>query len=367
MTPVLDYDRLVADYTANLIETLRGFGPAAEFLALWVPDEAPLRSLASMLDAARAGGCPVLDITIGAATAAALDRDALAVLAAGFGIAGITGREDGGLNLSVRFGQAAAAPAAAAGPEAPLARARRAAAAETLATVPRPEIPAAYAAAITAAAAVPAGTPPATPPSGRAADSGITLSLWLDGDGVIQQAAVEGVAEPGRRGVLTALCRVVRGLPAQEAADHGVIRLERALRDFELPAPLPGVVTPPAISPLFALAERLLRGAIADWRAATGMPAGGNSFDEGPGPGWRALDDAGRRARLLEACGDGVDIVAIEYDVRILVRLHDAAGDAQRRLMALERQVKRLVDPRLELFFEPAGDANRLRRLSGAV
>lgn len=377
----VDYDRLVADYHAHLVETLRGFGPAADFLDLWVPDEDPLRSLANMLDAARAGGCPALEIAVGAAQARSLDRTALNTMAAGFGVAEITTQPEGGLCLTIRFDGSAApmavrptASSAAADPLRPLPL--------SAAPAPRRDIPAAFAAAITAAIAADqtadrAAEPPAGLVCGRGEADGAAMVVWFDGDGTVHQASQEGAANEGVRGVLAALCRVIVGLPAQEAADHGVIRLERALRDFSQPPPVPGVVTPAAASPLFVTAERLLRGAIADWRARTGTPVTGNSYDEGPRPGWRALDDAGRRALLVSACGDyarsegggaaDAEVMAIEYDVRVLIRFHGglAAGDRQRTLMALERHVKRLVDPRLELHFEPAGDANRIRRLSG--
>lgn len=379
----VDYDRLVADYHAHLVETLRGFGPAADFLDLWVPDEDPLRSLANMLDAARAGGCPALEIAVGAAQARSLDRTALNTMAAGFGVAEITTQPEGGLCLTIRFDGSAApmavrptAPSATADPRRPLPL--------SAAPAPRRDIPAAYAAAITAAIAADqtadwAAEPPAGLVCGRGEADGTALAVWIDGNGLVRQADPEAAAaNEGVRGVLAALCRVIVGLPAQEAADHGVIRLERALRDFSQPPPVPGVVTPAAASPLFVTAERLLRGAIADWRARTGTPVTGNSYDDGPRPGWRALDDAGRRALLVSACGDyarseGVaaadaEVVTIEYDVRVLIRFHGglAAGDRQHALMALERHVKRLVDPRLELHFEPAGDANRIRRLSSA-
>src|SRR5437762_2304495 len=50
---ILDYDKLVEAYSANLDVTLRGFRPAEEMLDTWVPDEDPVRSLTSLVEAAQ--------------------------------------------------------------------------------------------------------------------------------------------------------------------------------------------------------------------------------------------------------------------------------------------------------------------------
>ena len=53
---ILDYDKLVEAYSANLDVTLRGFRPAEEMLDTWVPDDDPIRSLSSLVEAAQLCG-----------------------------------------------------------------------------------------------------------------------------------------------------------------------------------------------------------------------------------------------------------------------------------------------------------------------
>ncbi|HET6584541.1 MAG TPA: hypothetical protein VFG69_13860, partial [Nannocystaceae bacterium] len=84
---VLDYERLFADYRTGLVDRLRGFGPAAECLSLWVPDEDHATSLRNLWDAAAAAGETAIAVYIGADTVAMLDEDVVLAIAARFGVA----------------------------------------------------------------------------------------------------------------------------------------------------------------------------------------------------------------------------------------------------------------------------------------
>jgi hypothetical protein len=82
-------------------------------------------------------------------------------------------------------------------------------------------------------------------------------------------------------------------------------------------------------------------------------------------------DEAGRRAQLAEAIArsgfvpEDVTVVAIEYDVRVVVSLGPALTiNSAHALAALERHIKQHVDGRLELFLSDVTDSNKLRRLS---
>ena len=64
MENILDYDRLVEDYNTNLDVTLRGFRPAEEMLDTWVPDEDPVRSLSSLVEAAQLCGSDSVKVRV---------------------------------------------------------------------------------------------------------------------------------------------------------------------------------------------------------------------------------------------------------------------------------------------------------------
>jgi hypothetical protein len=87
---VLDYERLFADYRTGLVDRLRGFGPAAECLSLWVPDEDHATSLRNLWDAAAAAGESEIAVYIAPTTVAELDEDDVLATAARFGVATLT-------------------------------------------------------------------------------------------------------------------------------------------------------------------------------------------------------------------------------------------------------------------------------------
>ncbi len=69
----IDYEVLVAEYQSGMVDKLRSFGPAADFLELWVPDADPVESLAAMVDAAAAAGTVNFALFVDRRLAARLD------------------------------------------------------------------------------------------------------------------------------------------------------------------------------------------------------------------------------------------------------------------------------------------------------
>src|SRR5205823_7950137 len=55
---------MVDAYSANLEATLRGFRPAEELLDTWVPDDDPVRSLSSLVEAAQLGGSDSVSVRV---------------------------------------------------------------------------------------------------------------------------------------------------------------------------------------------------------------------------------------------------------------------------------------------------------------
>ena len=96
----IDYERAVADFEAGLVDTLRGFGSADEYLELWVPGEDPVVSLCNMIDAAGTAGHDSIAIFIGGETAQYLDQDRLLVAAGKLGEVRLEA-DGGGLSLDV--------------------------------------------------------------------------------------------------------------------------------------------------------------------------------------------------------------------------------------------------------------------------
>jgi len=382
----IDYDRLIADYEQGLVDRLRGFEAGdAPFLQLWVPDEDPVRSLCNILDAAATEGEAAVAIAIGADTAASLDADALRAAASEYGAVTLDANGAGyrlvvtGLKTPAHRQLPGIRRTTVLRPLAePIADAAAPAAKSS-----EDGIGEHYAAAVAAAAEVldHAGDP------GEAAglvrvegdDAAARLVLLVDpANHTVRRAGHWGATDPVDGALLDRLCALIEGQPLQEASDHGVIRLERALRDPAAGRPLAGVVTPIAADPRFARPQRLIRASFADYRRKTGYTAIANEHDSGPSTEWRALTDSERLQRLRKATteiaaenglpADEIEVVAIEIGVRVVVRFHGslAAGDRQHHMLVLEAGIKQKVDARLELYQVELKDTNVIRRLSDA-
>ncbi|HWB79379.1 MAG TPA: hypothetical protein VG755_30665 [Nannocystaceae bacterium] len=366
----LDYDALVADYTSGLVDRLRGFGPAADGLALWVPDEDPLIGLRNLWDAAACAGLSEICVQLGPTSLAQLDAERLLAMAARFGVATIFPCKSGTMVEIVALHQAIAMPTATSERIAPVARVAAAP------TRMREVLPECYRAAIECAAACVSHDVPVLDDAAHVVvegcDGDVVLTLAVNPTTLrIAQAAFAGAADRSEAGMLEALCCAIEGLPLIEAADHGAIRLEHALRDGA--APVPGIVTPRAAGSAFDLPHALLRDALASWRTQVGALDRTSTFDAGPAEAWRAMDDAARKGAIAAVISgftedhalpaDQFALVAIEFDVRLVLHAAPHAKLAP-LVMALERSIRDALDPRLEVYLEEIRDRNKLRRLA---
>ncbi len=383
----IDYDRLVADYEAGLVDKLRGFGPAAEYLELWVPDEDPIASLCNMIDAAGATGTDAVSVFIGPKTAARLDAEALSKAAGDLCEVRIEA-EAGGLlfdvsNILEKTKRAKTRKKPVWKPR--RARQLEAAIAKAVAAIPaswEKGIGPAHAQAVDRAGRDIAREGRLRKEDGlllvEAAADGVTLSLLVDpAEHVIRRAAHQGASSAVDRALLDQFCRLVETLPIQEASDHGVIRLEHRLRDKNQARPVAGIVIPEAVGQAFLPPQRLIRAALALYRNSSGYSGSKNEFDSRPSAEWLALSGQQRRQRLDAAIAEiaaeagfppeEVEVTAIEHDLRVVVRFLGSlvAADKQGHMLIMETGIKEKVDGRLELYQEELKDSNIIRRLSG--
>jgi hypothetical protein len=377
---VIDYDALYRDYLASLVDTLRGFSASVPGLELWVADENPIVSLTNLLDAAASTGRTSISLKLGPTTCAKLDLEELRRAAGQFGTAAVSRRNDGVLlevrNLSSAHRRAAPArlaPRESDGAPAVIESEVEAQAARDARS---------YAMYRHALEAQPYPLERALSPAGatggvliRAQRESVALELVISTEHAIAAAGYSAL-EPRTATLLARLCDVVIGLPILEAADHGALRLEHALRERANARPVPGIVTPLAAHSMFELPQQLLRDALADYRRLTGFDSVDNHYDLRPGPAWlRASHD--QRVLMLElalselapvlgiSAGD-VRVTSIRYDVRVELGLSPSLPhhDKPQLVMQLERELKARVDPRLEVYVEELRDKNKLRRLA---
>ena len=213
----------------------------------------------------------------------------------------------------------------------------------------------------------------------RVVNCGISLEVQIDRiTNLIEDASFDGDVSTGLEGVLESFCVLIIGLPILEASDHGVARLELLLRGNSLDRPVGGILIPSAVDERFAIIQNLIRKTLSEYRQIAGYLETENNYDSGPGHQWLNYGDQQRRDQLEAVCehtleklgldATEIEILEIEYDVRVRVRLSGSLArietDKQKLLMCLENSITEQIDSRLEIFLEPVRDMSTLRRLT---
>ena len=179
----------------------------------------------------------------------------------------------------------------------------------------------------------------------------------------IEDVAFNGEVPTELEAVLERFCLLIIGLPILEASDHGVARLELFLRGNTLPLPVRGILIPRAVDQRFGLLQDLMRNLLSEYRHIAGYSDHENYFDIGAGQQWLDYADQERREIVEAVCVSTlnkmgldpteIEILEIEYDVRILVRLSGTLAkletDKQALLMYLESAITEKIDSRLEV------------------
>lgn len=387
----LDYADLVANYSTNLLEQLRGFGTQHESLALWVPDEDVLIGLANLFDALASAGETSCSVRIGPDLLRSHPLASWSKIAGEFGVVDAQ-TDDMGLRLQVdqlriRIRERAQTPVSkgAATPRKPVASTER----QGLQGIEPAAVHNRYSTRLRTVG-LGHGSCRSVPESAaknevivRAESGGHTLWWQVDAETHIIRAAGhddelgEGEALAlEERGALEYLCRLLPGLPVQEAADHGVSRVELALRGDVQAVQAGGVLLAKRAHPAFDFAQSITRALRTRYAERTGWHEHANDFDAGVSERWAGLEPAARTTELLSCFrrfeaensldAGGLELAALEHDVRVVVTMPEAiaAMDRASLAMKLEHALQSEVDPRLEVFLQEVRDDNKIRRLS---
>ena len=212
----------------------------------------------------------------------------------------------------------------------------------------------------------------------RANEDGVSLALSLGGPAgrqTIEEARHRGAVDPLVRGTLDVFCRVIEGLPLQEAADHGSIHALERIRGDSKAMPVKGILTPRSAGSAFSLSEHLIRDILAQHQAAIGDKGTQNFWNPPLSASWRAKS-ADERLAVIQPlvstfvadhglnAGD-LQVTEIEKARRIVVKFASGIRHEQKPilLMQLEQHIRRATGDRLEVYMEEMKDNNQIRRL----
>ncbi len=386
---MVDYDQLVSAYKESLTTVLRGFRPPAELLETWVPDEDDAKSILNIIEAAEGAGLAGISIRVSIGTFGRLDITSLREAAGRSGkVDTVASGEAILLNVSFTGTGTEELPDeldrnGATYNKAELEAIRKSAPPPSY-PAPPPQAP------------VRSGTQTVHPvykkrlqkelqwcshEGALLPDDGLELvqasrenttlmALVEPRQHLVKKAMFHGARSNDERAVLDLLCRFMEDKPILECADHGMIYVERQLRDASQPAPVPGIVTPENGDPIFSWPTLLVRELLACYRGKTGFNSITNFYDLPPIMEWLALPEDKKIGKVQAAMGrhplgEGIEVVGTEGRKRVSVRFQPGPGPNPKvsHLMQLEAYLQAEVEPTLELETEPRADANKLRRI----
>lgn len=332
----INYSDLVKAYYENLNENLRHFRGGPGFLETWVHDEDHSRSLLAILDLAHGEGIEELEITLPQDIAFSFEwlrRETVSL---------------GQLELKnsvLRFQRGKSGE-----PEG-----------DFLAVSPcyrkallEAEKPLAH--------AFEGILPPAPGETWSSASlDDIRLHLRVTADGMVTAALHEstGLYRP----LLDRFASLLLRRPLQEGAEHGVIRLERALRDPQEAPPVKGVVTPENSDPLFSVPLKLIREL-----AARG---GKNAWRDPLPEQWVSLPTEEKEKKAAEALAlclrelglpdPGIELIGVKSDRRFVIAYPSSPANKywHYHLIDFERALRARLGFELELQLEDIADRNK--------
>ena len=357
MTDPLIYEDLVDAFEHSLLHQLRGHGAAVPYLDTWVPDPDPVRSLLNMLEAAEMAGETALRVSVGEATLPPDRHGEVLQMADEFGAGSIEPTAAGmilsvtGLGLSQHFRRVN-----------PIYRTALKSRLGHLRHVGR---------------ATTAGSHTIV----EAEADGFTLSVAVDpSTHIVEFACHDGPDEPVAGVVLDHLCDVIVGTPLQDIADHGVQHLMSRLADETTLRPVKGILLPQNADPIFTRPLQLTRRLLEAYRATTGYAGRDNEFSPVPSSDWSRLDPDAKQAAVVALLATACTALGLAQDAATLARIERNLLDREIRVVVefsadvpaatkpdlarnLELQLKRVLEPQIELYSEELKDKNVIRRL----
>jgi len=385
---MVDYDQLVSAYKESLTTVLRGFRPPAELLETWVPDEDDAKSILNIIEAAEGAGLAGISIRVSTYKFGRLDLPSLQEAAgrrgkvdsapsgdailfnvwfAGPGSDELPGEFEGN---GAAYNKPECEAIRKSAPPPPSYKAPQAPVRSGTQTV-HPVYKKSLQKELQLCPHEGALSPDYGLELVQASYENTTLMALVEPrQHLVKKAVFRGARSDHERAVLDLLCQFMEGTPILQAADHGMIYVERQLRDPSQPAPVPGIVTPENADPIFSSPTLLVRELLACYRRRTGFNSTENFYDLPPTMEWRALPEKEKVGKVQAAIsrhplGGGMEAVRTEGLKRVSVRFQPGLGPSPKasHLMQLEAYLQSEVEPTLELETEPRTDANKLRRI----
>lgn len=342
----LNYCDLIKAYYEGLHTKLRNFSVGPDFLETWVHDENHSRSVLGILEAALQAKIDMLTVQIGEEFADEIDVDWIQKKLGREAKLSTEKTVAGGIDLRLQT---------------------------TISEVAKEPIAPCYKTALERAEKL-LLLERAIDPSAKnyyfAEHEGILLALEM-AENTIISAAYHSGAHGFTRALLDQFCQLIQRQPIQEAAEHGVIRLEAKLRDPLLPAPVPGLITTENAGAIFSIPLSLVRAIYSRYRNEKNKKMEWNTWELPISNRWKSMPESDRTqearqilAAILKETPEldiGTEIIGIQNETRVLLAPPKSEDSwlVGHKLMRIEKLMRSRLEPRIELLLENAEDRNR--------
>ncbi|MDC0253309.1 hypothetical protein OAK75_00325 [Bacteriovoracales bacterium] len=361
---IVSYESLVRDYNESINNILRGFKPKYEYLEMWVPDSDPYKSILNLFDAAQIAGEEKICLHVGKESLESIDCKNLKAEVEKLGALKVSKNDDGEI-FELFYGSSDYQ--------------NELKTREKLVLSDYNEL---YRDGLLGLADSPTyeGSVQEVNKGGvliRSNMDGMSLFTEVDPEKtIIRNVSYAGVNNNVYRGLLEGLCRIIDGLPIQEASDHGVIKLEYKLRDSSKTSSVPGIVTLFNMPDEFQKVNSMVRSLLSIFREKVGYNKTKNFYDHGPSKDWRALSQDERIKTLIDCIKNfrsgfcdkkyKIELTDLQKGVKVYVSTSGdvLTGEKPILLREFEDYLQKNVDTRLELYHEEIKDLNK-KRITG--
>ena len=167
------------------------------------------------------------------------------------------------------------------------------------------------------------------------------------------------------------MCEFFINIPIYEIKDHALIRFENFIRPEKLNQKIKGIILPIFNSKLFSQTQDLINKMYIKFVVINPDVPSVNEYDYEVSENWKKLNSENQKLSIAKSIktyesGNGLKIGSIkfkkiDYNSRITVTLFDRKVDKQKYIFGLEIYLRKVIDKRIELFYEEQMDKNKLR------
>lgn len=172
--------------------------------------------------------------------------------------------------------------------------------------------------------------------------------------------------------ILINFSKIIINTPLIEAYEHGVMKLENSCRKKNIKNRIKGIITPYVVKNIFQNLQSLMYELYLKYLSITKTEDTKNLYDLGLSDTWKKLSLLSKTKLLKKTINDycknsdiNFKFVEIEQDVKILIDIDEKMNTGTKKylfLLNLEKEIRKKLDRRLEVFYKDEPDSNKLRQ-----